>query len=263
MADSFAWRSLPITTLTVRQFMGGKAVRVVGVLSFVPCLFAAIYLLNTDITNPRDFLAELFQQVLVAPTLLPITVLILATAALGNEVEDRTLPYLTLKPIGRLRIVLEKFAGVLVIALPTVLIGLAVTALLVAQGRDDYARLARRSPEVIDVTAVAWAMFGAAAVGVVALSAIFLAVSLVVPRALLAGIIYTFAWESLLGRFLPGVRLISIRHYVQSIFVGLLDDPEVTLSGATSLTGSLITLSVASVLALLFAAWRLNHMNLE
>ena len=33
---------------------------------------------------------------MVAP-LLPITVLILATGALGNEVEDRTLPDLTLK----------------------------------------------------------------------------------------------------------------------------------------------------------------------
>ena len=262
MAGGFLWRSVPIATLTVRQFLGGKAARVVAALAFIPCLFAAIYLIDTSVAPPREALGELFLEVLVAPTLLPITVLILATSALGNEVEDRTLPYLTLKPIGRLRIVLEKLVGILVVALPTVLAGLAVTALLIAQASDDV-RLARLYPEEYEIAPVVWAMLGAAAVGTVAISAIFLAVSLVVPRALLAGIVYAFAWESLLGRFLPGVRLVSIRHYVQSVYVDLLDDPDYTVDNATSLTGSLITLGAASVLALLFAAWRLRTMNLE
>ena len=106
-------------------------------------------------------------------------------------------------------------------------------------------------------------MLGAASVGTILIASIFLAVSLVVPRALLAGIVYTFTWESLLGRFLPGLRVVSIRHYVQSIFVALLDDPEVTIDNATSLRGSLITVGVACVLAILFATWRLRRMNLE
>lgn len=259
MADSLLWRPLPIFTLTVRQFLGGKAVRVVTALAFIPCLFAAIYLLNTDVDTPRQFLVHLFLDVLVAPTLLPITVLILATAALGNEVEDRTLPYLTLKPIGRLRIVLEKLAGVLVVAIPAVLAGLIATAIIVAQAPGD-ARLAGPDQGLLPVV---WAMLGAATAGAVALAAIFLAVSLVVPRALLAGIVYTFTWESLLGRFLPGLRVISVRHYVQSIFVALLHDPGVTIANATSLRASLITIAVACLLAVLFATWRLRRMNLE
>lgn len=252
------WRSLPILALTVRQFLGGKAVRVVTALAFIPCVFAAIYLINPDIGTPRQFLIDLFLENLVAPTLLPITVLILATAALGNEVEDRTLPYLTLKPVSRLRIVLEKLAGVLVVALPAVLAGLAVTALIVAQGDAPSSRVGAGP-----IGPVVWAMLGAAAVGTVLIATVFLAVSLVVPRALLAGIVYTFTWESLLGRFLPGLRVVSIRHYVQSVFVALLDDPAVTIENATSLRGSLITVAVACVVAILLAAWRLRRMNLE
>ncbi len=263
MVDTLFWRPFPVLTLTIRQFLGGKAVRVVTALAFVPCLFAAIYLLNTDVATPRDFLRELFLQVLIAPTLLPITVLILATGALGNEVEDRTLPYLTLKPVSRLRLVVEKLAGVLIVALPAVLLGLVATCLIAAQGQDDYARLARRSADDLSVVPVLWAMLGAGAAGTIAFAAIFLAISLVVPRALLAGIFYSFAWETLLGRFLPGIRLVSVRHYVQSIFVALLDDPEVTIPSATSLRGSLLTLGIASVLAVLFATWRLRRMNLE
>ena len=263
MVANLFWRPLPVLTLTVRQFLGGKAVRVVTVLALVPCLFAAIYLLNTEIDTPRQFLIDLFLEVLVAPTLLPIVVLILATGALGNEVEDRTLPYLTLKPVGRLRIVVEKLVGVLVVALPTVLAGLALSTLIVAQGQDEYARLARRVDDDLSVVPVFWAMLGATAAGVVAFAAIFLAVSLVVPRALLAGIFYSFAWESTLGRFLPGIRLVSVRHYVQSIFVALLDDPDVTIDNATSLRGSLLTLGIASLIAVLLATWRLRRMNLE
>ena len=263
MASSFVWRTLPILNLTVRQFLGGKAVRVVVALSFIPCLFAAIYLINTDIATPREFLVELFKEALVAPTLLPITVLILATAALGNEVEDRTLPYLTLKPVARLRIVLEKLVGVLVVALPAVVLGLLVTALIVAQGQDDYAFVARPAQGDLALAPVVWAMLGAAAVGTVLIAAVFLAISLVIPRALLAGIVYVFAWESLLGRFLPGIRVVSIRHYIQSVFVALLDDPDVTIANATSLRGSLITVGVVCVVAVLFATWRLRSMNLE
>ncbi len=104
------WRPLPVMTLTVRQFMGGKAVRVVTALGFLPCLFALIYLLNQESATRVEFLRDTVLNGLFFPTLLPITVLILATGALGNEIEDRTLPYLTLKPLSRLRIVAETAA---------------------------------------------------------------------------------------------------------------------------------------------------------
>src|SRR3954471_24941729 len=109
---TLSWRIFPVFTLTLRQFAGGKAVRVVAGLSFIPAIFALIYLINPDVDDPRHFVAiTMFRDLIVAP-LLPITALIFARGALGNEIEDRPLPYLTLKPIGRLRIVLEKLIGV-------------------------------------------------------------------------------------------------------------------------------------------------------
>src|SRR5215213_2960037 len=122
---TLTWRALPVLTLTVRQFLGGKAVRVVTALAFVPCIFAGIYLLNPDVDRPSRFLVRVIFLGVVVPTLMPITTLILATAALGNEVEDRTLPYLTLKPIGRLRIILGKLVGTVLVAAPIIIGGLA------------------------------------------------------------------------------------------------------------------------------------------
>jgi ABC-2 type transport system permease protein len=251
MASSLFWRPLPVATLTVRQFLGGKAVRVVAVLAFVPCVFALIYLLNQDVDTARDFLIDTIFLGVVTPTLLPITVLILATAALGNEIEDRTLPYLTLKPLSRLRIVVEKLLGILAVALPVVLAGLAVTFFLMMRGdASDHLRLLA-------------AVLAAGAAGTFAYSAIFLLISLVIPRALLVGIIYTFVWESTLGRFLPGLRVVSVRHFVQSVFVGVLDDPSVTVRDPTSARAAVITIVVAGLLSVLLATWRLRRMSLD
>lgn len=266
MADSLAFlsRPAPITWLTIRQFLGGKAVRVVTLLAFSPCAFALIYLLNKDVATPREFLIDTIFRGLMAPTVIPIAVLILATGALGNEVEDRTLPYLVLKPVSRLRIVLEKLIGILVVALPTVLLGLTATWLIVRIGAgDDPVFVSRRAGGELTLPPVLWSMLGAATAGVIATAAIFLLISLVIPRALLVGIIYAFAWESLLGRYLPGVKIISIRHYVDSIFVDLLNARDATLKGGYSVTASVITLGIAVAVAIALATWRLRRINLE
>ena len=43
--SSIFWRPLPVMTLTIRQFTGGRAVWVVFALGFIPAIFAAIYLI--------------------------------------------------------------------------------------------------------------------------------------------------------------------------------------------------------------------------
>lgn len=256
------WRPFPIISLTIRQFLAGRAVRVVMLIALIPALFGFIYRINSEWTTPYRFLVEPVFLELFSPTLLPIMVLILATSALGNEVEDRTLPFLTLKPISRLRIIVEKYSGVLLVSLPVIFLGLILTWAFV-EGATGPRRLLGRGLEQPDLAPVLGAMLAATFVGIVSFAAIFLAISLFVPRALLAGMIYTFAWESLLGRFLPGIRIVSVRHYVQSVFVRLLDDPSVTIESAFTLRAALITMGTTVVVALTLATWRLRRLNLD
>ena len=116
---TIGWRVAPIFFLSVRQFIGGKAVRAVFALGLVPALFALIYRINPDVDRPRRFLDDIVIQVML-PTILPLAALILATAAFGDEIEDRTLPYLVLKPITRLRIVIEKLLASVVVSTPII-----------------------------------------------------------------------------------------------------------------------------------------------
>src|SRR5918998_6825391 len=132
------WRLLPVTTLTVRQFAGGRTARLALVLSLIPALFAAIYVARPWDITPDEFTIDLFRE-LIVPTLLPIVVLLPATAAFGNELEDGTLPYLLMKPVRRMRLVMGKYAAVLLVTLPALVAGLAVTMLIAAQapGAED------------------------------------------------------------------------------------------------------------------------------
>jgi ABC-2 type transport system permease protein len=245
------WRPLPVMTLTIRQFTGGKAVRVVSALSLLPAIFALIYLLNPDATDRVKFLRDAILGDLFFPTLLPITALILATGALGNEIEDRTLPYLTLKPLSRLRIVVEKWLGAVTVAIPIICLGVLAACLITLRGESgDYTRL------------IAGALI-ASAVGICAYTGIFIMISLVIQRALLFGIIYTFILESILGQYLSGVRVLSVAHYVESIFERMQNDPELISDNAAQLSSAIIVLAAATLVSLLLATRRLRRMSLD
>ncbi len=241
----------PITSLTVRQFLEGKAIRVVIGLALIPLVFGLIYLIQPDRDRPGSFLGNgIFIEVMI-PTLLPLTVLVLATSAFGNEVEDRTLPFLILKPVSRFRIVIEKLVGSVLVSGPIVVLGLTMTYLVVMRG-DSGENLQ-----------LLWAMIVASLVATVTYSSIFMLVSLLISRALVAALIYLFVWESILGRFVPGLRYVSIRHFVASIFAAVAEDPRFALQDATGLSASIATLAVASVVAIVLATWRLRTMNLS
>lgn len=249
--STIAWRATPVVSLTIKQFLGGKAVRVVIGLSLIPVIFALIYLINTSVARPRQFLGNgLFVEVMI-PTIMPLTILVLATSAFGDEIEDRTLPYLTLKPMSRLRLVLEKLIGSVLVSGPIVIAGLAITYVIVMRGDSaDHLRLFG-------------AMAAAAAMATITYSAIFMLVSLLISRALVAALIYSFVWETILGRFVPGLRYVSIRHFVHSIFSGIVDDRRFSFQNSASVTAAVATLAAASVIAILLATWRLRAMNLE
>ncbi|MGA7670301.1 MAG: ABC transporter permease subunit [Nitrolancea sp.] len=241
---------LPVLWLTLRQFGAWRSTRVVALFAATPILFGLIFLLNSNNTTPDTFLGDVFNQ-FMAPTVIPLATLILATATLGNELSDRTIVYLIIKPISTIRIVLEKFVGTFLVTSMAILVGLLITWLVVVAGPGTPSGAALGS------------MFVGALIGVAAYGALFLFVSLIVPRALLVGVIYVLLWESLLARFIPGIRILSVRHFVQSIFIHILGDADVKIAQSNALVSSLIVMVLLVVVSLGLAAFRLRQMNLD
>ena len=246
---------LPITSLTIRQFRRGKSLLVVvGIYAF-SLLFSFIRFLpgvNDDsLREIRLVMGEGIYLNIVTATLLPLATLILATAALGDEIEDKTLQYLTLKPISRTRIVLEKFIAVILVSVPIAWVMLMLTYVVQCWGRfgdtDDFIK----------------PILASSAVGILGFGALFMMVSMLIQRALLVGIFYVFVWESALSRFLPGIRSISVRHYSQSLFVRMLGDRRIEIDGPSATVTVWITITVLVVVCVSLATARMRSMNLE
>ncbi|HCV00943.1 MAG TPA: ABC transporter permease, partial [Dehalococcoidia bacterium] len=116
-----------VLNLTLRQLLGQKRTLLLIGLGLVPILAAAIFRFGDSNISALEFTAEFLLNALIVNALLPLTALLLATAAIGSEVEDGTIVYLLSKPVERWRIVAGKltaaWGATLVIVLASAAVG--------------------------------------------------------------------------------------------------------------------------------------------
>ncbi|MEV1321664.1 ABC transporter permease [Micromonospora arborensis] len=127
---------------------------------------------------------------------LPVVALIIGTGVLGAEIDDGTVVHILTKPLPRWQIVLPKLVVAAGVTAVTVAVPLYVAGVLA-----DSVRLGL-------------ALAVSAALGALAYSALFLALSLVTRRPVLLGLVYVLIWEGLLGNFVSGTKVLSIQQYV-------------------------------------------------
>lgn len=230
----------PIFVLSLRALARGRRLLVVAALLLVPALLALIYRLSAPynqngahVAHPfKDYILpfqiELFSQ-LVIPILLPLTALIFATSALGGEIEDRTLIYLTLRPVSRLVLGVAKFLAAVLVTAVLVEVSLALTYAVASQGQAGAG----------DGLA---AILLAGLAGCLGYVSLFMLIGLLAPRrALLIGFLYVLAWEGFAAGISTGLATLSVRRYVEGILhAGLNTLPGVqiqwpNISGAASI----------------------------
>lgn len=157
---------------------------------------------------------------------LPVIALIVGTAVLGSEIDDGTVVHILTKPLPRSQIILPKLA-----------VATGVTALTVALPLYVAGVLA-------DSVRLGLGLAAASAMGALAYSALFLALSLVTRRPVLLGLVYVLIWEGLLSNLVSGTRVLSIQQYV----IALADK-----IAPTQLLEGKVSLPVALIMSALFA----------
>jgi ABC-2 type transport system permease protein len=185
---------------------------------------------------------------LVVTTLLPLAALVYGTAALGAEIEDGTAVYLLAKPVSRRSIVLAKLLGAWVLTSVTVLAsGLVAAAIGLGGAAGDGLLLG----------------FGIGLVaGGLVYSALFVMLSVVTSRALIAGLVYVFVWEGLVNGLFAGTRMLSVRHYtlsVAGIFVNL---PDRVFEPKLGPVAAVVLMTAFGVAAVWYAVRRLQRFEI-
>jgi ABC-type transport system involved in multi-copper enzyme maturation permease subunit len=186
-----------------------------------------------------------------------VVALFLGNAAIGEEIDGRTLPYLLTRPVPRSALLVGRWLAAVV----TAFVLLATTFLLVY-----LATVAPMGSEalVVDLPALGHALFGLA-ISLFAYCACFLLLSVVTRWSLLFGLALIFGWEEF-ATSLPGrAARYTVQHHVYTVlarttgdenYVRLthpLDHPMLTTSQ------SLLALAWLTIVALALALWRFRR----
>ena len=228
--------------LALRQAAAPRRAVFLALLALLPLGLAALIRALANIDG-----GELIGGVLeglVVNIVLPLVVMVLATSAFGNEVEDRTLSLLTTKPVPRWSIVLAKLAATIIVAAPLLI---AVSAVVTMMDPDGSGKAAA-------------AAAAGTLVGVVTYASAFTWAGLLTTRALGFGLIYVLLWEAIITSFLEGARYLSVRSYTQGTIHGL-DETTFNEALAIDLQAALIGAALVTALFFFLSVRRLSRMD--
>lgn len=174
--------------------------------------------------------------------IVPVVSLVFAAGVLGETREDGTLVYLWLRPLRRGPIVLGAYAAALTVIAPLTVVPVVGSAAVLDAGR-----------ELVTATLLA------SVVGVVAYTAVFLLLGLLLRNAIVWGLAYILIWEGIAAGLGTAPSRLAIRGYTRSILTDR-TGVELDLADLSQAWGLLVPVLVAAV-ALALATLRLSRMD--
>lgn len=217
--------NLTIAGLTARALLGRRRILL---LLPMPLLLVGLTLIASSTSARPEQWAPIVLGQLGLGVILPLTALIVGSSVLGLEIEDGTITHILAKPVPRSEIIVAKLVVAWAVTTVTTALPLAVAGL------------------IADSAAVGIGLALGAAVGALAYTAFFLALSLMSRRPVAIGLIYIMLWENLLVQFVSGARTLSIQQYSLTLADGL--------AGTTTLLNSTLSTVTAAILAAAFVA---------
>jgi ABC-2 type transport system permease protein len=192
--------------------------------------------------------------------IVPVVALVMGSAALGTWTDDETLVYVWLRPVARWKIALAATAAAATVAIPVAMLPItAMTAM--AAGNFDSGFFANGAGDgtLAPYRDVVVATAAASGLAALAYTAVFTTLGLVIRRALLWGLVYTFIWEFFVARAGAGAARLSINNYAASI-LSRMADYEIP-QAERAISTSLFTLVAVTVVAVAVTTWRLHRAN--
>jgi len=214
--------NLTIMGLTARALLGRK--RVLMLLP-MPILLIGLTLIGvTSGASDATWGPVVFVN-LGLSVILPLTALIIGSSALGLEIDDGTITHLLTKPLPRSEIVLSKLAVAWLVTTVATAIPLAAAALIGGSG------------------SLAVGLVIGSAIGGLAYSALFLALSVMTKRPVAVGLVYIMLWENILVSYVDGARVFSVRQHAAAIADSI---------GNTQLINSSVSVTTALIMSVIF-----------
>ncbi|HLF77573.1 MAG TPA: ABC transporter permease [Dehalococcoidia bacterium] len=239
-----------ILSLTLRELVSRKSTLLLLGLAAIPPIIALIFRLSdpSDV-NPERWTARVLFIGLMVTAVLPLTALLFGTTVIGDEIEDGTAVYLLTKPVPRWQILLPKLTAAWIMTCALLLPSTLIAGFLALNGRGD--------------SAIVLGFAVAVPVGALAYNTVFVMLSVVTSRALIAGLIYVFIWEGAITGIFAGTRYMSIRHYTIGIAGWIADPKPLTFDPYVGSTAAIVLIAVVTLVAGLVANRRLQRLEVR
>jgi ABC-2 type transport system permease protein len=234
-----------LVSITLRALLNRRRTVLLGLLGALLVGVAAIYRFSGP--DPGQSL-EVTQRLLAdfgVGVLLPLVAVIVGTSALGSELEDGTIVYLLARPVPRWRIAIVKW-----------LMAWLITCLLVAPAIVLAGIIGHGDVQL----AIGYAV--ASVVGALEYTAVFVALSIITSRALIAGLAYVVVWEGFVAGLFAGTRPISIRQHALAVAEAL-GGSGAANTAELELVNALVIGAVITILATVVAVRRLGDVELR
>lgn len=161
--------------------------------------------------DPRTSAAEIALNggwLLLVQVVTPLASLILGSAAVAEEVEDRTITYLTTRPMPRAALLLGRWSAIAIVLLAMLALGAGLFVAACSGARGESLPVDE---------GIVRPLFYAVLAGGLAYSALAAALGAFVKNPIVVGLGYAFAIEGFLANLPGGNQLLTVQHYLRSL----------------------------------------------
>jgi len=207
-----AWRSFrSIFSFFFYAGRQSRKTKIFFVISCLPVLMALVIKLNQFVLGGRTVdNMSVFTNIIMAfylQFLILVLALFYGSSVCLEEIEGKTLTYLTTRPVSKSAIVLGKYAAYVVFIVVMVAVGVFFSFLIlnfedISQG-PVWGILARD--------------LGVLVLGLVCYTAFFVFLGTFFKRSILFGLVFAFGWENIVQYFPGATQRFTIVHYLKSL----------------------------------------------
>jgi ABC-type transport system involved in multi-copper enzyme maturation permease subunit len=232
-----------------------RRTKLFALVSFLPALAALVIRVNAWLSPGAAVDGPAVFSNIILTFNLQFLILVLAlfygTSILAEELEGKTLTYLTIRPVPKAAIILGKYAAYVSFLIVMVAAGVTLAFVILFADRlgDAQAWLVlARSAAVL-------------ALGLLTYTAFFTLAGVLLKKSILFGLMFSFGWENIVPYFPGATQRFAIMHYLKSLL------PPISTGGEGNFAflmfklepstpaAAIVTLAVVTAAALGLACW--------
>lgn len=178
---------------------------------------------------------------------IPIISVFIGSSVIKEEIEDKTLPYLTSRPLNKASILIGKFLSGFFLIYIVVFLSILFMAVI-----SSYESLLD-----ISIYSSILQYNGTILLSILAYSSLFTMLSMIFKRSTIIGLMFIFGWENVVQLFPGTTQNLTIAHYVKSLLpvFGKSEGFFFTQFSPTPIYKSIIILLIISALSITLAVF--------